>query len=157
VRGKRRMIAIFAVLGALVISGLAVAYWTQGGTGAGSATAGTTVAIDVNQTSTATGMYPGNPAITLSGNFDNPNAHAVHISSVTAVVRTFASHTVDALKPDCTQADFIIEAGTGPIVVPTGGNGVGSWTGLTVRMLDGVGNQDNCKNVSITIDYTANP
>ena len=102
-------------------------------------------------------MYPGNPAITLSGNFDNPNPHAVHISSVTAVVHPFASHLVDALKPDCTQADFAIGGSTGAIVVPTGGNGVGAWTGLTVNMVDGAGNQDNCKNVSITIDYTANP
>jgi hypothetical protein len=101
-------------------------------------------------------MYPGGPAITLSGNFDNPNPHAVKISSVTAAVHTFSSQT-DTGKPACTDADFAIGGSSGANTVPTGGNAVGSWTGLTVRMLDGAGNQDNCKSVSITIDYTANP
>ena len=36
------------------------------------------------------------------------------------------------------------------------GNAQGAWTGLTVRLLNGAGNQDNCKGQSITIDYTAN-
>ena len=36
------------------------------------------------------------------------------------------------------------------------GNGQGAWTGLTVRLLNGAGNQDNCKGQAITIDYTAN-
>ena len=155
-KGKKRFIGIFAVVGALAAGGFAFAYWTQGGTGSGSASTTTAAAITVRQTSTATGMYPGNPAITLSGNFDNPNAHAVRISSVTALVRPFSAQT-DGSKPACTDADFAIGGSTGAIVVPTGGNGVGAWTGLTVRMLDGAGNQDNCKSASITIDYTANP
>ena len=41
-------------------------------------------------------------------------------------------------------------------MVPSG-TLVGSWSGLTVRLIDNGLNQDNCKNVSITIDYTANP
>ena len=45
---------------------------------------------------------------------------------------------------------------TGANVVPSG-TAVGSWSGLTVRMLDNGLNQDNCKGVTITIDYTANP
>jgi hypothetical protein len=156
-RGKKHFVALAALVGVLVIGGLAVAYWTQGGTGSGAASTGTTSAITVNQTSTASGMYPGGPAIALSGTFDNPNPGAVHISSVTAVVHAFSSQLLDGSKPACTQADYAIGGlGTGAIVVPSGA-GVGSWSGLTVRMLDGAGNQDNCKGVSITIDYTANP
>jgi hypothetical protein len=156
-KGKKLFAALAALVGVLVIGGLAVAYWTQGGTGPGAASTGTPSPITVNQTSVVTGMYPGVSPIALSGTFDNPNAYAVHISSVSAAVHTFSSQT-DGSKPACTQADYAIGgAGTGAIVVPTGGAGVGSWSGLTVRMLDGAGNQDNCKGVSITIDYTANP
>jgi hypothetical protein len=36
------------------------------------------------------------------------------------------------------------------------GNGVGSWSGLTVSLTNGAGNQDNCKGRAITINYTAN-
>ena len=141
---------------AVVVVGVAFAFWTQGGTGSGGATAGTTTAVTVNQTGTPSGLYPGGPAQALSGTFDNPNAHAVHISSVTAVVHPFSVQT-DATKPACTQADFAVGgAGTGAVVVPSG-TGAGSWSGLDVRLVDGVANQDNCKGVSITLDYTANP
>ena len=154
-KGRIRFLAFTVTAVALVVGGLAYAYWTQGGTGSGSATNGTTSAITVNQTSTATGLYPGGPAVTLSGSFTNPNAHSVSISSITAAVHTLNSQT-DSGKPACTAADFAIGGSSGASVVPAG-TGVGSWTGLTVRMLDNSLNQDNCKNVSITIDYTANP
>ena len=103
-----------------------------------------------------TGLYPGGPAAPLAGTFTNRNPGAVNISSVTAAVHAFASHAVDATKPDCTQADFAIGGTSGANVVPCG-HRRRSWSGLTVRMLDNGLNQDNCKNVTITIDYTANP
>ena len=140
---------------ALIVSGLAYAYWTQGGSGTGTATTGTTTAITVNQTGTPSGLYPGGPSAALSGTFDNPNTAPVTLSSVTASVRAFSSHTVDASKPDCTEADFAIGGTSGANVVPVG-NGVGSWSGLTVRLLDNGLNQNNCKSATITIDYTAN-
>jgi hypothetical protein len=150
-------VALFVAVGAcLAFGAVAYAYWTRGGTGSGSATAGTAAAITVNQTSTPTGLYPGGTAQALSGTFTNTNAGPVNVSSVTAAVHAFASHVVDATKPDCTQADFAIGGTSGATVVPAG-TGVGSWSGLTVRLTDNGLNQDNCKNVSITIDYTANP
>ena len=153
---RSRFVALAALALALAVGGIAFAYWTQGGLGSGGASAGTTSAITVNQTGTPTGLYPGGPAQALSGTFTNPNAHPVHISSVTVAVRPFSVQT-DNAKPACTDADFAVGgAGTGAIVVPNG-TGVGSWSGLTVRLVDGAGNQDNCKNVNITLDYTANP
>src|SRR5258708_28688764 len=41
------------------------------------------------------------------------DALPICISSLTAVVHTFASHLVDAAKPDCTQADFAIGGSSG--------------------------------------------
>jgi hypothetical protein len=140
----------------LAISAAAFAYWTQGGSGSGTANAGTPLAITVNQTGSPSGLYPGGPAAALAGTFTNTNASAVNLSSVTATVHAFASHTVDATKPDCTQADFAIGGASGANTVPSG-TAVGAWSGLTVRMLDNGLNQDNCKGVAITIDYTANP
>ena len=155
-RMRRRIAPLLAIVALLGFVGVAIAYWTQGGSGSGSASAGTTTAITVNQTVSPTGLYPGGPAVALAGTFTNTNAAAVNISSVTAAVHAFASHTVDAAKPDCTQADFAIGGSSGANTVPAG-TAVGSWSGLTVRMLDNGLNQDNCKNVTITIDYTANP
>ena len=147
---------LLAVVALLAIGGVALAYWTQGGSGSGTASAGTPAVITVNQTGSPSGLYPGGPSAALAGTFTNANASPVTISSVTAAVHAFASHTVDATKPDCTQADFAIAGTSGANVVPSG-TAVGSWSGLTVRMLDNGLNQDNCKGVAITIDYTANP
>jgi hypothetical protein len=152
---KSRFVALAVLALALAVGGIAFAYWTQGGSGPGGASAGTTSAITVNQTGTPTGLYPGGPAAPLSGTFDNPNAHPVHVSSVTVAVTPFSVQT-DNSKPACTEADFAVGGTSGANVVPAG-SGVGSWSGLTVRLVDGVANQDNCKNVNITLDYTANP
>ena len=153
---RTRFPSLLVVVAVLAMAGAAYAYWTQGGSGSGAASAGTTSAITVNQTGAPSGLYPGGPAAALAGTFTNPNPGPVNISSVTAAVRAFASHTVDATKPDCTQADFAIGGVSGANVVPSG-TAVGSWSGLTVRLLDNGLNQDNCKSVWITVDYTANP
>jgi hypothetical protein len=134
----------------------AYAYWTQGGSGSGSATAGTTSNITVNQTSSVSGLYPGGPAVTLSGNFDNPNPGSVRISSITGVVSSISGAGTDGSKPACTTSDFTIGGSVGVTTVPSG-TGVGSWSGLTVQMVNGAGNQDNCKGATANISYTANP
>ena len=151
---KKRSVLIAGIVGALAISGGALAYWTQSGSGNGQATTGSTSAITVNQTSAITGLYPGGAASALSGDFSNPNAFHVKIDSVTATVRTFSSQSNPA-KPACNQDDFAIGGTSGANDVASG-NSVGSWLGLTVRLLDNSTNQDNCKSVTINIDYLAN-
>ena len=152
-RTHAKVIGIGAIA-SLVLGGAVFGYWTVGGLGTGAAATGTSSNLVIHQTSSASGLYPGGSAA-LSGNFDNPNSGAVNITSVTAVVHSFASQT-DGTKPACTQADFSV---TGTSSVPgsiASGNGVGSWNGLTLNMLNTGANQDNCKNLgSIQIDYTA--
>ena len=152
---KKRAIAAVAAIAVAGGGMAAYAYWTGGGTGSGSAQATTPSAVTVNQTTSVTNLYPGATAVTLSGNFNNPNSGTVFIHNVTATVQTFSVQP-DTGKPACTQADFAI-GGTATVdaEVPAG-NGVGAWTGLTVRLLNGAANQDNCKGQAITISYTAN-
>jgi hypothetical protein len=149
---------VLLTIGTVVALGIAAyAYWTGSGTGTGSATAATPASLTVNQTNAAiTNLYPGGPARALSGNFDNPNTGPTYVHDVTAAVHTFSSQS-DGSKPACTQADFAI-AGTATVNAQVAaGNGAGSWSGLTVSMVNNAGaNQDNCKGVSIQIDYTAN-
>lgn len=153
---KRRVAAAASVI-ALVAAVGAYAYWTQGGTGTGSATAGSTSALTVNQTNTVTGLYPGGTAAALSGNFTNPNASAVTISSITASVSSVSNGASDGSKPACTAADFSIGGSFGGTTVPAGPGTVGSWSGLTIQLLNTAANQDNCKGATANIAYTANP
>jgi hypothetical protein len=153
---RKRVAAVAAIL-AVGGGTMAYAYWTTGGSGSGSASTGTTSNIVVNQTGSAiTGMYPGQ-TVNLSGNFTNTaNPGKVYITAVTAAVHAFSTTAVDANKPACTQADFAI-GGTAPVGAEVAhGTSVGSWSGLTLTLTDAAGaNQDNCKGVTVTIDYTA--
>lgn len=154
-RRKRRIrtLVVIAILGLLALGGLAVAFWTAGGSGTGSGATGSGTALTVNQTVSPTGLYPGGSSA-LSGNFTNPNSGSVYIASVTATVTTF-SVQADGAKPPCTQADFSI-SGTATVAaqVPSG-TGVGSWSGLSLNMTNAGTNQDNCKNITVPITYTA--
>jgi hypothetical protein len=152
---RRKGAAVVTLLAALTLAGVATAYWTQGGTGTGSAATGTTVSIVVNQTSAVAGLYPGGPPQALSGNFDNPNPGSVFVAGVTAVVDPTWSPQLDGSKPPCTAGDFVI-GGTATVnaqIAP--GVGVGSWNGLTISMTNAGTNQDNCKNVTAPLLFSA--
>jgi hypothetical protein len=142
--------AIFGVSAgvALGLTGAALAYWTQSGSGNGTAQTGTTTAVTVNQTTSVTGMYPGEAAVTLAGNFSNPNPGSVKVGTVTGALDTAN------LPAGCVAADFTV-AGSAVVnaEIPTGTN-VGTWSGVTVQMNDTAINQDGCKTKTIPILYT---
>lgn len=134
---------------AVVVGGVAFAYWTNAGSGTGAATTGTNAAVVVNQTSTITGLAPGLAAQTLSGNFNNPNTSPTYVAAVTATV-------TGTDKSGCGPTDYTI-AGTAPVAaeVPSG-NAVGAWSGLTIQFNNKAGtNQDACKNAVVAIAYTS--
>jgi hypothetical protein len=149
-RLTRKSRFILAGVTALAITGgTAFAFWTQGGSGTGTATTGTTNNIVVKQTSvSANTLYPGGPAENLSGNFNNPNSGPVTISSVTALVTSVSPAA-------CTSSNFTIGGSAAGSVVPAG-TGVGAWSGLTISLAETGVNQDVCKNATATITYTAN-
>jgi len=155
-KSRKILVALVAGGATLAIAGAAFAYWTGGGSGTGSASATTTQAVTVNQTNaTISNLYPGGPSAALSGDFNNPNSGPVYIANVTASVHAFSTQT-DGTKPACTQADFAVTGTATVNAQVASGNNKGSWSGLSVALLNGAGNQDNCKNQSITIDYVAN-
>jgi len=140
---------IAALTAALVIgaSGTAVAYWSQAGAGGGAAAMGTTVAVEVTQTSNVSGLYPGGPVGALSGKFNNPNSGPVSVGAVTATV-TATSVT------GCLTTWYQITGTSNPLtqVVPAG-TAQGAWSGLNVALLNDAANQDLCKSATITITY----
>lgn len=153
---KKGLVPLAALLIVSFVSVGAYAYWTQGGTGTGSGTAGTTAGITVNQTSVSgSALYPGGPSEALSGDFTNSNASPVNVGSVTAAVTsiTGGNVAVNLAHPACTSADFSIGGTSGPYTGVITGS---TWSGLTVRLTDNGLNQDNCKNATAVITYTAN-
>ena len=152
---KKKLTAAATVLTILGGAGVAFAYWTTGGSGTGSAGTGTANPITVSQTGSSTALVPDG-STTLSGNFTNTtNPGPVYITSVKATITAF-SFQADGAKPACTQADFTLTTDTVAVGadIPNG-TGVGSWTGIVLKMNNAGTNQDNCKSVSVPLSYTA--
>jgi hypothetical protein len=175
---RTRTVAILAGIGVAVIGGgIAFAYFTNIGSGSGTAGTGSNLPVAVIQTSTVGDMAPGVAAKPLSGNFNNPNPGGVFIKTVTATV-SVPSPAPSAIPgiPACAASDYVIvsaagtgvsatsgdvrltsspPAGTGAgVEIPTG-TAQGYWGGLTLQFNNKNTNQDNCKNVAVTITYTA--
>ena len=99
---KKKLTAAATALTILGGAGVAVAYWTAGGSGNGTAATGTANAITVNQTASSTALVPDG-STTLSGTFTNTtNPGPVYITNVKATISNF-SLQADAGKPACTQ------------------------------------------------------
>lgn len=154
---KKLAVVLLGATAAVAASTAAYAFWTTGGAGTGSVKTGDVVNLVVNQTSTIEGLYPGGPVQTLSGNFNNPNAGKVFISSVTATLASVDQTNPNANKPACTVNDFAL-AGTANVGQEVdSGDAKGAWSGLTIQLKNLNANQDNCKNAKLNIAYTANP
>jgi hypothetical protein len=149
-RFSKKTVAV--AIGAVVVlagAGVAFAYWTNNGSGTGSAATGTNVVVTVNQTSVVSGLVPGGSAQPLSGNFDNSNDGPVYVAAVTATV-------TGTDKAGCGPTDYTI-AGSAPVnaEIPAG-EGVGSWSGLTIRFNNKPAtNQDVCKDAVVAISYAS--
>jgi hypothetical protein len=148
---------LLATAGGVAIAGAAATaafgYWTGSGSGTGSATTAAATSVTVVQTSASSGLTPGG-SVALSGKFNNANAGSVSVASVTASIDNF-SFQADNTKPACTQADFSISGTSNNPGVIAPGTGVGSWSGLSLNMTNGAGNQDNCKAITVPITYSA--
>lgn len=144
---SKRVIIVAAIVG-LASAGAAYSYWSVAGSGSTSAGTGTVSPITVNQTSTLTGLYPGGPAVTLSGTFNNGNPGAVYVTAVTAALGT--------LPGSCLAADFTI-GGTATVNANiASGATSGAWTGLTIQMNNTGVNQNGCKASTIPLVLTSN-
>lgn len=148
-----------ALVAAVVVLGTAVAafaYWTAGGSGTGTAATGDTVPITAVQTSTPTGMAPGDSAQSLAGNFTNTNDGPVWVTSVTASIASVFKGGVVA--ENCAADDYTLAS---PVMlvgaeVPVG-SAQGSWSGATIKFNNKPGtNQDGCKNAVVNLAYAIN-
>ncbi len=151
---RRRALPLIGAVATLAVAGVALAFWTGGGSGAGSGTAaGAQTGLTANQTTTLTAMYPGDSAQTISGNFDNPNSGPIHVSSVTVSIDS-VTKAAGAPAGTCDATDFTL-ASTAMNVnaeVPAG-TAKGSFTGATIRFNDKATNQDACKGATVSLAY----
>jgi hypothetical protein len=152
---RRTTIITLAIVVATSVA--AFAFWTGIGVGNGQAQTGTTgQGLTVKQTNQSNPLSPGATA-TLSGNFDNPNNAAVFVGSVKAVISGITPGPLqNANERPCSVNDYQLVNDTATVNtnVPGPGTGVGSWSGIVIKMLHTTDNQDNCKNATVHLTYT---
>jgi hypothetical protein len=151
-RNTRRGIKIVAIAGGLaLVGGTAFAFWTQSGTGSGSATTDTTSALTVNQTGTISGLAPGVAPIELAGTFDNPNAGSVRVHAISVTISS-----VTGGAGACSAADYTVVSPSALDVDVPSGDGVSPWHGGSIVFKnDPILNQDGCKGATVHLAFAS--
>ena len=156
---KRKIAATIAITAILVGGGgaAAIAYWSSGGSGIGSATTGTNSGVTAVQTSTVASIVPGLAAQTLAGNFTNPNTSPTYVTSVTASIAS-VTKAVGAPAGTCDSTDYTLASATMTVGAEVAtGAAKGAWTGATIAFNDKVAvNQDACKGATVNLAYAVN-
>jgi hypothetical protein len=152
---KKKVVTLLAILGIAAVSTAAYAYWTAGGTGTGSGTAGDVTAITVNQTKVLTPMFPGDTAQTLNGTFNNPNTGNVFVATVTASIASVTKAT-GAPAGTCDATDFTLANATMTVNQDVAaGPSQGTWSGATIKFNNKASNQNACKNATVNLGYVS--
>jgi hypothetical protein len=153
-RTKKRALAAAAGVCALVVAGVAFAYFTSTGSGTGTATVGSSSAVTLHATVSST-LYPGvSSPVTFT--VDNPSSGAQRIGTI-----TLASISVDAAHSSCSTAisggnpDFTMAAVTVNQAFPSGSGQSVTPTG-TLTMNDTGVSQDACQGATLTLHLTNN-
>jgi hypothetical protein len=156
---KRKIAATIAITAILVGGGgaAAIAYWSAGGSGTGSASTGTNSGITAVQTSTVTSIVPGLAAQTLAGNFTNPNSSPTYVTSVVASIAS-VTKAVGAPAGTCDSTDYTLAGATMAVGAEVAvGAAKGAWTGATIAFNDKPAtNQDACKGATVNLAYAVN-
>lgn len=150
---KTKRSALLAVVGVLVVSAAAIAYWTTSGSGTGSGSAGSNTAVTVAVTSSPSGLVPGGDAQAVGITLTNPVTTKQYVTDVVLTITSVAKAT-GAPAGTCSADDFAV-------VDPEwtarelDGEEVVELTGATLAMVNAATNQDACKNATVNLKAIA--
>jgi hypothetical protein len=169
---KKRAIVALTVVAALVITGAALAYFTSSGSGAGSATVGTSSALTIHATIAST-LDPGtSSAVTFT--VDNPSpSHqevgTIQLASINACpsgdawngtacsnggVEITTCESVETSASDTNTANFWMPDVAADQDLPNGNGQAITATG-TLTMNDLNSSQNSCKSANLTLNFTS--
>jgi hypothetical protein len=150
---SKKRAAILGVVAAMAISAVAVAYFTNGGSGTGSATVGTSSAALITQTNTLSALYP---ATSQPVNLDIKNTgtgsqfvNKVHLDSITAD----AGHASCDVSSSGANAAFTMADVTVGETIAAGATVSKSGS---LAMNDTGVSQDSCQGATLTLTFSSN-
>ena len=149
---KKRAV-VLAVVAAMAFSAAAVAYFTSGGSGNGSATVGTSSTATITQTNTLAALYP---ATSQPVNLDVKNTgtgsqfvNKVHLASIAAD----AAHAgCDVSSSGANAAFTMADVNVGETLAA----GATTSKSGTLTMNDTGVSQDSCQGATLTLTFSSN-
>ena len=150
---------------ALGVAGGAFAYWTSSGSGTGTSSTTTGTSDLTYATSTINPMYPGDSAQDFTVTVTNHSAtQAEYVNGVSAYVTTSAGAS-------CDGSNFLLNGSPAPSTAltavplawtateltanPSAGDNASTAGTDTIHFNDTTSNQDLCKGVTVTLNYTS--
>jgi hypothetical protein len=143
---KKRVILLAVVALAIGLGTGAFAYFTNSGSGTGSATVGSSSAVGITNDTPTDLLYPGGPDVSVAVHVNNPGSGNQYVDTISGVVEDNGT---------CLGSWFEVDSITFQQNVDAGDT---LDTSTDMRMLDPAGgvNQDACKDLTMTIDWTSN-
>jgi hypothetical protein len=142
-QGKRTWILIGVVATAGVMAAVgAYAYFTNAGSGTGTATVGTSSGILLSGNAVGL-LYPGGPDRPVTVTITNPGAGAQYVGTISGTVADNGACDGDWFEVDSVDYDDTLAPGASDTVT------------TAVRMLESGTNQDACKNLTMTITWSS--
>lgn len=160
---NKKVAAIAAAVGlTLGIGGAAFAYWTSSGSGTGTSSTTTGSSDLTYSTTTINAMYPGDSpqdfTVTVT---NNSTTQAEYVNDVHAWVTTSAGSSCDGSNflldgnpAPSTSAGAVALDWTGTELAANGGNAPTAGDD-TIQFNDELTNQNDCKNVTVTLHYSS--
>jgi hypothetical protein len=167
---RKRFVLPLAAVVALVVAAGAYAYFTSTGTTTGTGAVGTvasTGAFTVSDTTVPVTLYPGTGSFAFAGTITNPSAANLGLGTVViSITAPTVASSAPAEPHACSASDFALTAGSGSGWVLSNGGDTATYTysannelnngqhvsfptGLSVSMVDGAYNQDNCEGATL--------
>jgi hypothetical protein len=153
----RKRTLVLSVVAVLALTGGAIAYFTNSGSGTGTASVGTSSEITLAGTITGT-LYPAGDAADVSVLVTNPGSGSQHVGDVQlASITTDTAHSTCDLSVSGSNAAFTMA----DIPVQTTLTKSGTATDHTtvtgsLQMNDTGVSQNDCKNAPLTLHFTSN-
>lgn len=154
---RRAAVVLVPTVAGVFIAGTAFAYWTTSGNGTATGASGTSTAVTVTQVNTPpSGMAPGGAAQPIAFKINNSKLTKQYIAGVTITVDKVTYTTGGATAATCSKDDFVIVQPTA-INQDLAANADTTFdpSGASIRMLDAATNQDDCKNTTVNLIFTA--
>jgi hypothetical protein len=153
----KRALAALTALAVLALVGGAIAYFTNTGSGTGTATVGTSSAVTLAGTITGT-LYPGGSPASVSVLVTNPGSSSQYVNTVhLASITTDSGHsTCDLSISGATPAFTMSDITVAQTLTKSGTAGDQTTVTGSLQMNDTGVSQNACQGAPLTVNFTSN-